>query len=178
MKTYQRAIGITGLFLATGCASTAPPPASTSFEGFPVPEGLTYRPSDSTIIETQDARAGRVVYRGRVEPASLVQTMRATLETAGWKLVGSTLSAQSGSTQLYDKNGTSMQVRIWEGGPLSWYTYVEMTAIGVTPKSASSGRAESLPRVVPAPGMTPAPSSGHVPSVSAEPASPGATIIR
>jgi hypothetical protein len=171
MKTHQRAIGIAALFLATGCASTAPPP-SASLDGFPVPEGLTYLAGDSTIIETQEAKAGRVVYRGRVEPGSLAQTMRTTLETAGWKLVGSTLSAQSGATQLYDKSGTSLQVRIWEGGLFSWYTYVEMAAIGVAQKSTTGTHSEVTPKVVPGPGMTPAPSA------SADPASPSATIIR
>jgi hypothetical protein len=150
-----------------------------------MPEGLTYLASDSTIIETQGVKAGRVVYRGRVETASLAQSMRESLETAGWRLVGSTMSAQSGSTQLYDRGGMSLQVRIWEGGLFSWYTYVELAAIGMTAhKPAGVSPSEPLPKIVPVPGMTPVPSSGPAPSgtrppsASADPASPSATIIR
>jgi hypothetical protein len=189
MRTHQCAIGVFALLLATGCASSASKPAYMAFEGLPVPKGLQYRPADSTIIETQDIKAGRVIYRGRIEQESLAQSMRATLEADGWRLVGSTFSAQSGSTQLYDKSGMSLQVRIWEGGLFSWYTYVELAAIETTASRPASGQApvpgpEAIPKIVPAPGVTPvpsavpAPSLVPMPSAAAEPLTPATTITR
>jgi hypothetical protein len=175
MRTHQCAIGVFALLLATGCGSTASKPAYTAFEGLPVPKGLEYRPADSTIIETQDIKAGRVIYRGRIEPESLAQSMRATLEADGWRLVGSTFSAQSGSTQLYDKSGMSLQVRIWEGGAFSWYTYVELAAIETTAGRPVSSQA---PVPSPAPALTPAPSLAPMPSAAAEPVTPGTTVTR
>jgi hypothetical protein len=175
MRTYQCAIGVFALLFATGCASSASKPAYTAFEGLPIPKGLEYQPADSTIIETHDIKAGRVMYRGRIEPESLAQSMRSTLEADGWRLVGSTLSAQSGSTQLYDKSGMSLQVRIWEGGAFSWYTYVELAAIEMTASRPTSGYAPALtpvPSAAPVPGLTP------TPSASAEPVTPPVTIMR
>lgn len=191
MRTHQCAIGVFALFLATGCSSTASKPAYTAFEGLPIPKGLAYQPADSTIIETQDIKAGRVIYRGRIEPESLAQSMRSTLEADGWRLVGSTLSAQSGSTQFYDKSGMSLQVRIWEGGAFSWYTYVELAAIETTASRPASGQMsvpghEAIPRIVPAPAVTPAPSAvpapglapAQMPSAAVEPVTPGTTVTR
>jgi len=189
MRTHQCAIGVFALLLATGCASTASKPAYTAFEGLPVPKGLEYRSADSTIIETQDVKAGRVIYRGRIEPESLAQSMRATLEAEGWRLMGSTFSAQSGSTQAYEKSGMTLQVRIWEGGPFSWYTYVEMAAIEMTTSRATPGLApvpgpEGIPKIVPAPAVTPVPSAAPAPglaprpSASVEPVTPAITITR
>jgi hypothetical protein len=189
MKTHQCAIGVFALLLATGCASTASKPAYTAFEGLPIPKGLEYQPADSTIIETHDIKAGRVIYRGRIEPASLAQSMRSTLEADGWRLIGSTLSAQSGSTQLYEKSGMSLQVRIWEGGAFSWYTYVELAAIEMTASRPTSGYApvpapEAIPKIVPAPAVTPVPSVAPapgltpMPSASAEPVTPAITVTR
>ncbi|MGH7334721.1 MAG: hypothetical protein ACREKS_18640 [Candidatus Rokuibacteriota bacterium] len=183
MKTHQCAIGVFALLLATGCASTAPKPAYTAFEGLPVPKGLEYRPADSTIIETQDIKAGRVIYRGRIEPESLAQSMRSTLEADGWRLVGSTLSAQSGSAQLYEKSGMSLQVRIWEGGIFSWYTYVELAAIEMSASRPTSGH-ETIPKIVPAPAVTPvpsavpAPSLAPMPSASVESVTPASAVTR
>ena len=178
MRTHHYAIGVFALLLATGCASSASKPAYTAFEGLPVPKGLEYRPADSTIIETQDIKAGRVIYRGRVEPESLAQSMRATLEADGWRLVGSTYSAQSGSTQMYDKSGMTLQVRIWEGGAFSWYTYVELAAIETGASRPPSGQAPvpvpaPLPSAAPGPGIAPTP----MPSAAADPVTP-ATITR
>jgi hypothetical protein len=111
--------------------------------------------------------------------------MRSTLEAEGWRLVGSTFSAQSGSTQAYEKSGMSLQVRIWEGGPFSWYTYVEMAAIEVGTTRATSGHVpmpgqEGVPRIVPAPvpGAAPALDPTPRPSASADSMTPAVTITR
>jgi hypothetical protein len=78
----------------------------------------------STVIESPTVKAARLVYRGRLEMDSLTVAMRTTLEANGWRHVTSTTSPH-GVTQVYEKAGSSLEVRLWEG----WiYTYVELTA--------------------------------------------------
>jgi hypothetical protein len=109
-----------------------------------------------------------VLYRGRVEPETLAAAMRSNLEADGWRPVGITTSGQSGSTQVYDKGGTSLQVRIWEGGPFSWYTYLELAAVEMTGRSG----------LAPVPGSSLSPSAAPRPSVSVVPDSPAPVITR
>jgi hypothetical protein len=107
--------------LLAGCGTM--PQARSEFEDIPVPRGLEYRPSMSTVIESPSVKAAKVIYRGRLEPTSLATVMRAMMESNGWRHVGTT--AASGATaQIFEKGDTSVQVRIWEGW---WYTYLELT---------------------------------------------------
>jgi len=115
------------LFVA--CASTPPRPVRSEFEDIPVPKGLTYEADRSTIIESPQVKAARLVYRGRIEIESLAAAMRTTLESNGWRNVSSTMTSRSGTTQVYEKGGNSVQVQLWEG---LWYTYVELTASRAT----------------------------------------------
>jgi hypothetical protein len=108
-----------------GCTTFAPKTARSEFEDIPVPKGLSYIESDSTIIESPSLKAAKLVYRGRIEPVSLGNAMRSTLETNGWRHVSTATAGDKGTTQVYEKSGQSLQVRLWEG----WYfTYVELTA--------------------------------------------------
>lgn len=107
--------------LLAGCASM--PQARSEFEDIPVPRGLEYVADRSTVIESPSVKAAKVVYRGRLEPASLATVMRTMLESNGWRHVGTTTAAGS-SAQIFDKGDTSVQVRIWEEW---WYTYLELT---------------------------------------------------
>jgi hypothetical protein len=107
------------------CASAPPRPVRSEFEDIPVPRGLTYEAERSTIIESPQVKAARLVYRGRIEIESLAAAMRTTLEGNGWRNVSSTTTARHGTTQVYEKAGNSLQVLLWEG---LWYTYVELTA--------------------------------------------------
>lgn len=111
-----------------GCAST-PPRQRTEFEDIPVPKGLTYQPDESTVIESPSVKAGRFVYRGRVEPESLAEALRSTLEANGWRTVSSTRSGKRGAIQVYEKAGTAMQAVIYESW---WYTYVEIDTTRIT----------------------------------------------
>ncbi len=110
--------------LLAACASAPPKAVRSEFEDIPVPKGLEYRTGKSTIIESPTVKAARLVYRGRLEMASLTVAMRTTLEANGWRHVSSTSGAH-GTTQVYEKAGSSLEVRLWEG---LWYTYVELTA--------------------------------------------------
>jgi hypothetical protein len=112
------------LAFMAGCATTSSKPARSEFEDIPVPKGLTYQPSKSTIIESPTVKAARLVYRGRVEVDSLAVAMRSALEANGWRYVSSTSTADHGITQVYEKAGNPLEVRLTDGW---WYTYVEMT---------------------------------------------------
>jgi len=90
-----------------------------------VPKGLTYQPDKSTVIESPSVKAARLIYRGRLEPESLGQALRATLEANGWRHVSSTTVSGRGTIQVYEKAGNALQVHIYEG---IWYTYVELDA--------------------------------------------------
>ncbi len=113
------------LALTGGCATTSPKAARSEFEDIPVPKGLTYQPSKSTIIESPTVKAARLVYRGRLEVESLSVAMRTTLEANGWRHVSSTSAADHGVTQVYEKAQSSLEVRLLDGW---WYTFVELTA--------------------------------------------------
>ena len=113
------------LALTAGCATTSSRPTRSEFEDIPVPKGLTYQPSKSTIIESPTVKAARLVYRGRLEVDSLAVAMRTTLEANAWRHVSSTSAAEHGITQVYEKSGSSLEVRLLDGW---WYTFVELTA--------------------------------------------------
>jgi hypothetical protein len=113
------------LAFAAGCASAPPKQVRSEFEDIPVPKGLAYQPDKSTIIESQTVKAARLVYRGRLEVDSLAAAMRTTLEANGWRHISSTAVADHGVTQIYEKAGSSLEVRLVDGW---WYTHVELTA--------------------------------------------------
>src|SRR5207244_155061 len=115
------------LALTAGCATTSSRATRSEFEDIPVPKGLTYQPSKSTIIESPTVKAARLVYRGRLEVESLSVAMRTTLEANGWRHVSSTSAAEQGVTQGYEKSGSSLEVRLLDGW---WFTSVELTASG------------------------------------------------
>jgi hypothetical protein len=118
----------------TACAST-PPRVHSEFEDIPVPKGLAVDINRSTIIESPTVKAARLFYKGRVEPNSLSVAFRSTLEANGWKHLSSTTSSDKGTTQVYEKAGSSLQVLIYE----SWYyTWVEMSATRAVEQAASA----------------------------------------
>jgi hypothetical protein len=109
----------------TACASAPPKVQRSEFEDIPVPKGLAVDLNRSTIIESPAVKAARLFYKGRIEPDSLALAFRTTLEANGWKHLSSTTASDKGTTQVYEKAGSSLQVLIYE----SWYyTWVEMSA--------------------------------------------------
>lgn len=118
------AAAIATALLLAACASAPSRATRVEFEDIPVPKGLAYRQEDSTIIETPNVKAGRHIYRGRIELDSLTTAIRTTLEANGWRHVSSTKTSRHGTTQVYEKEGDSLQVLLWEG---LWYTYAEYT---------------------------------------------------
>jgi hypothetical protein len=122
LRSLSTALAVS--LLLTACASNPSRPVRSEFEDMPVPKGLAYQPEESTVIETANVKAGRHVYRGRLELDSLTSAIRSTLEANGWRHVSSTKSSQPGTIQVYEKEGDSLQVRLWEG---LWFTYAEYT---------------------------------------------------
>ncbi len=129
MKIVRLIAPLVAVVVLTACASSPPKVVRSEFEDMPVPKGLEYRADRSTIIESPTVKAARLVYRGRLEITSLTVAMRTTLEANGWRHVSSTTSTH-GTTQVYEKAGSSLEVRLWEG---LWFTYVELTASRALP---------------------------------------------
>src|SRR5262245_20108434 len=122
----RRFLILSTVFLVlTACASSPPRPQHSEFEDIPVPKGLSLDLNKSTIIESPTVKAARLFYKGRVEPESLAVAYRTTLEANGWRHLSSTTSADKGITQVYDKDGNSLQLLIYEG---IYYTWVELSA--------------------------------------------------
>ena len=139
---------IAATLLLTACASNPPRPMRSEFEDIPVPKGLAYQQDESTVIETPKVRAGRHIYRGRLEVESLNVAIRNELEANGWRHLSSTGASKHGTTQLYDKDGDTLQVLVWES---LWYTYAEYTMGRVVkPSTATTG----TPLTTAAPGPT------------------------
>jgi len=131
-STRVVAVAAAALVLAA-CASNPSRPVKSQFEDIPVAKGMSYQSGASMAIETPTVQAAREVYRGRVELESLATATRTTLEANGWRHLSTTKTAQHGINQVYEKQGTSLQVLLWEG----WvYTYAEYTTARVlqTPK--------------------------------------------
>ena len=125
MRTRHWIVGLVVLLVAAGCASAPPRPLRSEFEDIPVPKGLSYIADKSMIIESPSVKAARLVYRGRLERDSLAMALRTTLEANGWRNVSATTTAKHGVTQVYEKNGNSLQLMVWEE---LWFTYLELTA--------------------------------------------------
>ncbi len=122
------------LLVAVGCASAPPRPVRSEFEDIPVPKGLTLDLDNTIIIESPTVKAARLFYKGRVQPESLTLAFRTTLEANGWRHISSTTLSKEGTTQVYEKGGDSLHVRIYEGW---WYTWVEVTATRVIARPTS-----------------------------------------
>jgi hypothetical protein len=125
MSKKSVATAVLVLAFAAGCASAPPKQVRSEFEDIPVPKGLSYQSDKSTIIESPTVKAARLVYRGRLEVDSLSTAMRTTLESNGWRHVSTTAVSDHGVTQIYEKAGSSLEVRLVDGW---WYTFVELTA--------------------------------------------------
>jgi hypothetical protein len=123
MKNRRFVTIVIGSLLLAACAST-PTRVRSEFEDIPVPKGLDFVDDKSTIIESPTVKAARLIYRGRIEVTSLGSALKTTLEANGWRTVSTTTTGEHGTTQIYEKGGSALQVRIWEGW---YYTYVELT---------------------------------------------------
>jgi hypothetical protein len=121
----------------SACGSSPPRAQRSEFEDIPVPKGLELDWSRSTIIESPTIKAARLFYKGRLEPASLAVAFRTTLEANGWRHLSSTTAAEKGTTQVYEKTGSSLQVLIYEGW---YYTWAEVSATRVIGRELAPAR--------------------------------------
>ena len=128
------------LTLAACASSSGPTRAQRSeFEDVPVPSGLTLDSNRTTIIESPTVKAARLFYRSRIKPESLAVAYRTALEANGWRHVSSTTSANKGTTQVYEKQDSSLQVLIYEGWYYTW-TEVSTTRVTGRPTAAPAPR--------------------------------------
>jgi len=126
---FTRIVIVAATALAlSACATNPPRPVKSQFDDIPVSKGMSYQSGESMAIETPTVQAAREVYRGRVEIESLATATRTTLEANGWRHLSTTKTAQHGINQVYEKQGTSLQVLLWEG---LIYTYAEYTTARV-----------------------------------------------
>ncbi len=121
----------------TACASSPPRVQRSEFEDIPVPKGLELDWSRSMIIESPTIKAARLFYKGRLTPDSLAVAFRTTLEANGWRYLSSITATNKGTTQVYDKAGSSLQVLIYEGW---YYTWAEVSATRVVSKEPGPAR--------------------------------------
>jgi hypothetical protein len=121
----------------SSCASSPPQAQRSEFEDIPVPKGLELDWSRSTVIESPTIKAARLFYEGRITPDSLAVAFRTTLEANGWRYLSSTTAAEKGTTQIYEKTSSSLQVLIYEGW---YYTWVEVSATRVVSKEPGPAR--------------------------------------
>ncbi len=130
--------------LAAGCATTqSSAPTPVVFDDIPMPSALTYLEDKAVIIESPAVKAARVIYRGRLTLATLGPAMRSNLETNGWKHVSSTTTGPHGTVQIYEKERSALQVRLWED---IFFTYVEVTTSRLAPAApAASAPLEGAP---------------------------------
>ncbi|MEX2223479.1 MAG: hypothetical protein WEG40_16950 [Candidatus Rokuibacteriota bacterium] len=125
------------MLILTSCASSGPSRAQRSeFEDVPVPAGLTLDASRTTIIESPTVKAARLFYKSRIRPESLAVAYRTSLEANGWRHVSSTTSASKGTTQVYEKQDSALQILIYEGWYYTW-TEVSTTRIVGRPPAPS-----------------------------------------
>ncbi|MGH7386701.1 MAG: hypothetical protein ACREKG_16095 [Candidatus Rokuibacteriota bacterium] len=92
--------------------------------------------SRTTIIESPTVKAARLFYKSRIRPESLALAYRTSLEANGWRHVSSTTSASMGTTQVYEKQDSSLQVLIYEGWYYTW-SEVSTTRILARPPAPS-----------------------------------------
>ena len=137
-RTLGWLISLALVAVIAGCASAPPRAARSEFEDIPVPKGLTLDDSKTTIIESPNVKAARLVYKSDREPVSLAAAFRTTLEANGWRFISTTTFSPQGTTQVYEKSGDTLTVQITE---VLWYTRVELTATKVVsrPTAAPSG---------------------------------------
>ncbi|HEX3178835.1 MAG TPA: hypothetical protein VHZ49_19320 [Methylomirabilota bacterium] len=126
-------LAIALLLTLSACATNPPRLSRSAHEDIPVPKGLAYRGGDSTVIETPTVSASREVYRGRLEMESLAQATRSMLEANGWRHVGTSKTSQHGVSQVYEKEGTSLQVLIWEDLIFTYAEYTTARVLQTTP---------------------------------------------
>jgi hypothetical protein len=125
------------VFTLTACASSPPRAQRSEFEDIPVPKGLELDWSRSTVIESPTIKAARLFYKDRLTPDSLAVVFRTTLEPNGWRYLSSTTAAEKGTTQVYEKADSSLQIMIYEGW---YYTWVEVSATRLVSKEPGPAR--------------------------------------
>jgi len=83
------------LFFTTGCATgyyyskeqKLQKASSFRFLDLPVPEGFKFIPSNSFIYESSEIRVGKMKYRGKAWPGSIVKFYKLHMLRNGWQIL-------------------------------------------------------------------------------------------
>jgi hypothetical protein len=146
------ALVVAAAVISTGCvtaqSSQSSAPTQVVFDDIPMPSALTYLEDKAVIIESPAVKAARVVYRGRLTLATLGPALRTSLETNGWKHVSSATTGPHGTVQIYEKERSALQIRLWEN---ILFTYVEVTTSRLAPTSPAASAAPVAPEGAPIP---------------------------
>jgi hypothetical protein len=127
MRTQRVFFLLAVVLVVTACASAPPRPIRSEFEDIPLPKGMSLVEDRSTVIESATVKAARLLYRGAIEQESLAVSMRTTLEANGWRHVSTTRAGDRGTVQVYEKGGSSVELRYWDGFYWRPVTYLEVT---------------------------------------------------
>lgn len=144
MVLWRTGVLVSVVALAAGCVlGQSAGPSRGEFDDIPMPSAMTYLVDKAVIIELPGVKAARLLYRGRVTVTTLGPALRTSLESNGWRTVSSTTSGPQGTVQIYEKERSSLQIRVWED---FFYTYAEVTTsrLGSPPVSAAPAAAPAI----------------------------------
>ena len=139
MSIQQTVAAFLVLAFAAGCATRVPQAVAERVRGHPRPEGAHLPAGQVDDHESPTVKAARLVYRGRLEVESL--GLGHADHPRGERLASRQQHAvaDQGVTQIYEKAGSSLEVRLLDGW---WFTFVELTAS----RSLQHGLPRSRPR--------------------------------
>ncbi|SMC17587.1 hypothetical protein SAMN02746041_00349 [Desulfacinum hydrothermale DSM 13146] len=105
-------------------------PASTSaptfydFPDIPVPNELRLQSKESTVFQGGGVKTGLLVFKGRVDPSSVINFFQVSLAREKWRMKGSIRYRKS--LLLFEKDDRFCIVNVYER---HFYTYVEIYVV-------------------------------------------------
>lgn len=119
-----------GASVAAGGASPDAP-VYHDFNDVLIPAALKLNPKESFVVRTPEFSSGVLVFKGRVEPNSLIAFFDRYMTQDNWKLVGAFKSPRT--LMLFNKNNRWCVIKISEGD------FSTETEVWVSPKIPEAG---------------------------------------
>jgi hypothetical protein len=108
----------------------APQPTAASapmfydFQDIPVPSELSLQSDQSTVFQGGGVKTGLLVFKGRVDPGSVINFFQVSLAREKWRMKGSIRYRKS--LLLFEKDDRFCIINVHEG---HLYTYVEIYVV-------------------------------------------------
>ncbi len=119
---------------ASSGASVAPAPMFYDFPDIPVPGEIKLQRDDSTVFQAGGVKTGLLVFKGRVDPQSLINFFKVSLAREKWTLKGSIRYRKS--LLLFQKENRFCVIHIYERRFSTWVEiYVVPTFAAGSPLS-------------------------------------------